>query len=144
MAEIPTDGPYKIVELINAQTDDVWPLALGLIYVGFVILAQLVKTNGSIRAKAGILLVMALGALSLIFGYFVRGALIHQVSELNKINESIRLGQSTNNQYLWSVGTTHWWVLGQVFCPLLGAILLVVLVLSCRQIRSAVVNGWAK
>lgn len=125
------DGPHKLVELINAQTSDVWPLALGLLYVGFVILAQLFKNDSGYWARIAISIVMLSGVISLVAGYLVKGALIYQV-------KSMLVGNS------WEMGSAPLLSVVQAFSPLIGAILLVILVFASHDARAAVIGVWGK
>lgn len=129
--QLDLDGPHKLVELINAQTSDVWPLALGLLYVGFVILAQLFKNDSGYWARIGISIVMLSSVVSLVAGYLVKGALINQV-------KSLHLGNS------WEMGPAPLLSAVQAFSPLIGAILLVILVFASNDARTAVTGVWAK
>jgi hypothetical protein len=88
------DRISKTVELVIAQSNDLWPLALGLTVTSFLILAQHRPPEAPRGAIVAFWLVIVLGILALCAGYMLKGSVIQQMSEKGELELSRSAGWS--------------------------------------------------
>lgn len=70
----------KVADLVIAQSNDLWPLALGLVITSFLILAQARPPRPSKWVVLAFWFVVVCGVLTLGAGYMLKGNVIQQLS----------------------------------------------------------------
>jgi len=75
---------FKIVDLITAQSDDLWPIALGLLFAAFSMFVHRRDVSMSSTAEICLLISVAASTISLALGYLVKGALIDSLDQFAK------------------------------------------------------------
>jgi hypothetical protein len=128
------DNVSKIVDLIIAQSNDLWPLSLALLATAFLMVVSPVESGRRPRTMTLSLWgVVLLSTLSLIFGYLVKGALIGDVDQLMTPDGKWSLG---------SVETLSFW---QGVFTLAAALLLAAIFWFCKGAATQALSGiWRK
>lgn len=105
-AEAVDDKVSKIVDLIIAQSNDLWPLSLALLATAFLMVVSPVESGRRAIGMTVLLWgVVLLSAFSLGFGYGVKGALIADVDQLMKSDGKWSLG-SVESLSFWQLACT--------------------------------------
>jgi hypothetical protein len=106
-----TDQISKVIDIVLAQSNDLWPISTGLLLVAFGMLASSATTTGDKRPGGAmflLLLTIALCILSLFFGYVVKGSLIKDIASLTKPED-------------WTLDKVKKWSAYQGACTVLSA-----------------------
>ena len=71
----------EIVNLITAQSNDLWPISLGLLIAAFSMFVYRKEVSMSFAAKAWLLASAIASVFSLALGYLVKGSLINSLDQ---------------------------------------------------------------
>src|SRR5262245_5633 len=116
-----TDQISKAIDIVLAQSNDLWPIATGLILVALGMLASPVKApERKIQYwTVGFLLaILLISIFSLVFGYLVKGSLIISLAELKEPN----------------INGAAWWSFLQMLATVISLILIGILFLFNRKL----------
>ena len=80
------DRAFKIVDLISAQSNDLWPISLALLIAAFSMFVHRKEVSMSPAAVGWLLLSIFASFASLAMGYLVKGSLINSLDQLAKGN----------------------------------------------------------
>lgn len=103
---------FKAIDIVLAQSNDLWPISTGLLLAAFGMLASPGKNPTDKRPSGAmvlLLLTIALCILSFFFGYVVKGSLISGIATLTKPEE-------------WTLAKVEKWSALQLLCTVGSAL----------------------